>query len=88
MTTLEVLFEQYGQRMTIPVDEARLANFPELSWNKFRRELFAGAIDLPVIIYRNSQKTGLFVDVRDPAAWSDMQRTKAERDLKRLKVAA
>lgn len=88
MTTLEMLFAQYGQRMTIPVDEVRKSHFPELSWDKFRRELYSGAIELPVIVYRNSQKAGLFVDIRDLADWSDKQRTKAERDLKRLKVAA
>lgn len=88
MTTEEMLFESFGRRLVVPVDDVRNCLFPELSFDTFRRELFSGKIDLPCITYRGSQKAGLFVDVRDLATWHDRRRDVASRDLDRIKIAA
>lgn len=87
MTTEEMFLHQFG-RPFVPVDAVREICYPELGWERFRRDLFSGKLDLPVITFRDSQKAGMFVDIRDLAAWYDNRRARAERDLKRLKIAA
>lgn len=83
MTSEEMLFEEFGKRMIVPADEIRLSYFPEFGWDVFRRKITSGILNLPILRFNDSQKSTMFVDIRDFAVWYDTRRTRAQSDQKR-----
>ena len=86
MKTTFMLMAQYDGKAVIPLEEVRRDYFLHLDLPKFLTKVRSGAINLPVVTIKASQKSARGVHVHDLAAYIDARREEALREQRRIQA--
>ncbi|MGE8436610.1 MAG: pyocin activator PrtN family protein [Pseudomonas palmensis] len=84
MNTAFLLMAQYNARAIIPLEQICKDYFTHLTTDMLQRKVLSGAIKLPITRIEASQKSARGVHVADLAAYLDIQRDAAKKELLQL----
>lgn len=84
MNTAFILMAQYNGRAIIPLNQICKDYFTHLTPEMFQRKVLAGQIKLPITRMEPSQKSAKGIHITDLAAYLDLQRDAAVKELNQL----
>lgn len=84
--TLFMLLAQYDGKPMIPAETACKDFFAPCTYPTFLRKLEAGDIPLPLVKMERSQKGARMIHLSDLAAYIDLRRDDAAREMKKLRA--
>ncbi|MNV08397.1 Pyocin activator protein PrtN [compost metagenome] len=84
MKTLFLLMAQYDGQTIIPLSQVCKDYFTHLTTDMFQRKVMAGQIRIPITRLEPSQKSAKGVHITDLAAYLDLQREAAVKELNQL----
>lgn len=86
MKTIFLLMAQYNAQSVIPIDAVCRDYFAPLTVPTLLRKISAGEIALPLLRMESSQKGAKGVHVADLAAYIDVRRVAAVKEMEQLRV--
>lgn len=84
MKTLFLLMAQYNGLTIIPLNQVCKDYFTHLTTDMFQRKVMAGQIKIPITRIESSQKSAKGIHLSDLAAYLDVQRDNALKELRQI----